>query len=91
MLKINPFTGKPQYIKPPNWKPHFNQNRTIRINPKAGEHYFDKEILTPKKRIFKQIIKRYEKDLLLSTHHNLLDNGLKYEHEKNKKSDDEDI
>ena len=47
--------------------------------------------MTPKKRIFKQIIKRYEKDLLLSTHHNLIDNGLKYEPAKNKKSDDEDM
>ena len=47
--------------------------------------------MTPKKRIFKQIIKRYEKDLLLSTHHNLIDNGLKYDHVKNKKSDDEDM
>lgn len=47
--------------------------------------------MTPKKRIFKQIIKRYEKDLLLSTHHNLIDNGLKYEPEKNNKSDNEDM
>lgn len=47
--------------------------------------------MTPKKRIFKQIIKRYEKDLLLSTHHNLIDNGLKYEAEKNNKSDNEDM
>jgi len=24
MFKINPFTGKPKYIKPGNWKPHFD-------------------------------------------------------------------